>query len=121
MAVQGFFVSLPLIQQACSSGRWVRTLWNSLAATATRGFRSHQRTSHRAKRTFSERYLLPIQLRNLKLYQKVSQGSVHVGCIISRCQVAIIGSLHYLYNTRRRGLAELLILIKGQCEGLSAG
>ena len=47
-----FVLSLPLIQLACASGRWVRTLWNSLAATATRGFRSHQKTSHRAKGRF---------------------------------------------------------------------
>ena len=45
-------------------------------------------------------------------YWKISQRSVHVGCIISRCMEAVIGSLHYLYNTRWRGLAELLILVE---------
>ena len=68
MAIQDFFVSLrSKIQQACASGRWVRTLWNSLAATVTRGFRSPDRTSHRAKRTFSERYLLRTNFAKLEL------------------------------------------------------
>ena len=38
-----------------------------------------------------------------------------------QCMVAIVGSIHDLYNTRWRGLTELLILIKGQCEGLYGG
>ena len=50
------------------------------------------------------------QTSQIDFYLKVSQRSVHVGCIISRCLVAIAGSLHHLYNTRRRGQAEVAYL-----------
>ena len=33
----------------------------------------------------------------------------------------LLATLYDLYNTQWRGLAELLILIKGQCEGLIGG
>ena len=64
------------------------------------------------ERTFSERYLLSSQLRNLKLNEKMSQRSVHAGVYYIPMLSAVIGSRHYLYNTQWRGLAELLISIE---------
>ena len=78
------------------------------------------------ERTFSERYLLRSNFATLN-YQKISQRSVHAGCIIPVCHkcIPIVGPntfvAYTLYNTQWRGLAELLISIEWQCEGLGCG
>ena len=44
-----------------------------------------------------------------------------LGVLYPNVMAAIISSIHYLYNTQWRGLAELLIQNDGQCESLNMG
>ena len=56
---------------------------------------------------------------------KVPQRSVHAGCIISHMTMSVVCTVLHccilLYNTQWRGLAELLISVHRQCEGLTIG
>ena len=72
------------------------------------------------KRTFSERYLLRSNFATL-VYQKISQRSVHAECIIPICECVserIQRICHYIIRDWR-GLAELLILVKGNAKARS--
>ena len=72
------------------------------------------------KRTFSERYLLRSNFATL-VYQKIPQRSVHAECIIPICEnvsVRILRICHYIIRDWR-GLAELLILVKGNAKARS--
>ena len=55
------------------------------------------------------------------IHQKISQQSVRAGCIIPVCLQAKRSAAYIIYNTQRRGLAELLISMERQCEGLMTG
>ena len=80
----------------------------------------------RAERTFSNVIFKSSNFATLIMYMKIPQRSVHAGCIIPVCVVCIPTSgehsiVYIIYNTHRRGLAELFILVHRQCEGQTIG
>ena len=110
---QNYSLSLRLTQWACCSALG-NACWSKKGERV--GHRWTEATKPFVGLASKGRFLNVIfcaQISQIWHSQKISQRSVHAGCIISRCMEAIIGSLHYLYNTRWRGLAELLILGMG--------
>jgi hypothetical protein len=72
------------------------------------------------KRTFSERYLRVIKLRNFESIRRSRNEASMPRCIIPICEcvsVRILRICHYIIRDWR-GLAELLISMERQCEGL---
>ena len=72
------------------------------------------------KRTFSERYLRVIKLRNFESIRRSRNEASMPRCIIPICEcvsVRVLRICHYIIRDWR-GLAELLISMERQCEGL---
>ena len=93
-------------------------------------FRCHNRgrEPRRGKeheRTFSNVIFKSSNFANLTKALKIPQRSVHAGCIISHMTTSAVWTVLHccilLYNTQWRGLAELLISVHRQCEGLTIG
>ena len=111
--VQIFFLSLQLIQSVCLV--WAvgsKTYWTSASPLSHTGVFATRLPQTEHKRTFSKRYLQVIKLRKLDFYLKVSQRSVHVGCIISVCLKvgAIFGLLPHTPNHNTHGVGWLSCL-----------
>ena len=73
------------------------------------------------KRTFSERYLRVIKLRNFESIRRSRNEASMPRCIIPICEcvsVRILRICHYIIRDWR-GLAELLILVKGNAKARS--
>ena len=87
--------------------------------------RPHRASPRSRKRTFSERYLRVIKLRKLDSIRRYRNEASMLGVLypyakgIPFCKRAYMVYIHY--NTRWRGLAELLISMERQCEGLMTG
>ena len=68
------------------------------------------------ERTFSKRYLQVIKLR--KLDQPEDIATKRLRWVYYIRMSSAVRLMYISYNTQWRGLAKLLILIEGQCEGL---
>ena len=75
------------------------------------------------KRTFSERYLRLVKLRNFDLPEDTATKRpcrVYYTYMRKMCPLRMLRICHYIIRDWR-GLAELLILVNRQCEGLTSG
>ena len=120
-----FFVCLINISYFCNrlsqsiKGRRVKTSWIHASTTA---IEVGDLTSARSIKGRFQTLSSTSKTSQPLVYLKISQQSVHVGCIISVCLLSDYWLTAYnIHNTQRRGQAKLLISVDRQCEGLGCG